>query len=119
MTAPQPDYTYRAVVRRWVDGDTVHVDIDLGLRKWAHDEPLRLLGVNAPDRKPLKAKATAWMVDAAPPGTAVVVRTYLDEEDRYGRLLAEVWLGDLLLNTALIAVGLGQPYAGGARPVDY
>jgi micrococcal nuclease len=119
MTAPQPDYTYRAVVRRWVDGDTVHVDIDLGLRKWSHDEPLRLLGVNAPDHKPAKGLATAWVNDAAPPGTDIVIRTHLDEEDRYGRLLAELWRGEVYLNEAIIDAGHGQPYSGGARPEGY
>jgi len=119
LDRPRPGYTYRAVVVDWTDGDTVHLDIDLGLRQWARDEPIRLLGVNAPDRKPLKAKATAWMEDAAPKGADLVVRTHLDEEDKYGRLLGDLWLGDLHLNTALIDAGLGQPYAGGARPADY
>lgn len=117
--APQPDYTYRAIVRRWVDGDSVHLDIDLGLRQWAHDEPIRLLGVNAPDRKPAKGTATAWMRDTCPVGTEVIVRTELDEEDRYGRLLGDLWLGDMHLNTALIDAGHGMPYAGGKRPEDY
>jgi micrococcal nuclease len=119
LDRPRPGYTYRARVVECTDWDTVVLNIDLGMRQWCHDEPIRLLGVNAPDRKPLKAKATAWMEDAAPEGTELVVRTHLDEEDKYGRLLGDLWLGDLHLNTALIDAGLGQPYAGGTRPADY
>jgi micrococcal nuclease len=119
LDRPRPGYTYRAVVVDWTDGDTVHLDIDLGLRQWARDEPIRLLGVNAPDRKPLKAEATAWMNDAAPAGSELIVRTHLDEEDKYGRLLGDLYLGDIHLNTALIDAGLGQHYAGGSRPADY
>lgn len=121
LDRPRPGYTYRSVVVDWTDGDTVHLDIDLGLRQWARDEPIRLLGVNAPDRKPLKAQATAWMTNAAPAGSELVVRTHLDEEDKYGRLLGDLYLpaSGLHLNTALIDAGLGQHYAGGARPADY
>ena len=125
LDRPRPGYTYRCRVARWTDADSGHFDIDLGLRHWAHDEPLRLRGANAPDRNPAKRAATAWMRDAAPEGTDLIVRTHRDEEDKYGRLLADLWLpadnaGDAIhLNTALIDAGHGQPYTGGKRPEDY
>jgi len=125
LDRPRPGYTYRAVVVRWVDADTVLLDIDLGLRQWTHDEPIRLNRVNAPDRKPAKGLATEWMRDAAPEGTELVIRTHLDEEDRYGRLLGDLYLladdsGRYLdLNAALVDAGHAQWYAGGTRPADY
>jgi endonuclease YncB( thermonuclease family) len=125
LDRPRPGYTYRCRVARWTDADSGHFDIDLGLRHWAHDEPLRLRGANAPDRNPAKRAATAWMRDAAPEGTDLIVRTHRDEEDKYGRLLADLWLpadnaGHAIhLNTALIDAGHGQPYTGGKRPEDY
>lgn len=119
LDRPRPGYTYRAVIRAWVDADTIDLDIDLGLRQWVHDERIRLLGVNAPDRNPAKGKATAWMRSTAPVGSQVIVRTHKDETEKYGRLLGDLYLGDLHLNTALIDAGLGQPYAGGVRPSDY
>jgi micrococcal nuclease len=119
LNRPRPGYTYRAIVREWVDADTVDLNIDLGVRQWVHDERIRLLGVNAPDRNPAKAKATAWMRSTAPVGSQVVVTTHKDETEKYGRLLGDLYLGDLHLNTALIDAGLGQPYAGGVRPADY
>lgn len=119
LDRPRPGYTYRAVVRRWVDADTIHLDIDLGLRHWAHDEGIRLLGVNAPDRNPAKAKATAWVRDLLPVGAQLIVRTHLDAQDKYGRLLGDLYDGDLHVNTAIIDAGHGQPYAGGKRPEDY
>jgi micrococcal nuclease len=119
LDRPRPGYTYRAVVREWVDADTVDLDIDLGLRQWVHDERIRLLGVNAPDRNPAKAKATAWVRDLAPAGAQLIVRTHKDETEKYGRLLGDLYLGDTHVNTAMIDAGHGQPYAGGKRPEDY
>jgi len=44
------DNNYRAVCRRVIDGDTIHVEVDLGLRvKRTLD--VRLIGVNAPELK--------------------------------------------------------------------
>jgi micrococcal nuclease len=42
-------YTYRCVVRRIVDGDTVDVDIDLGFDIWIKNQRIRLYDVDAPE----------------------------------------------------------------------
>lgn len=119
LDRPRPGYTYRARVHRWVDADTVELNIDLGLRQWTHEEPIRLLGVNAPDRNPAKAAATRWVRDLMPTHTDLIVRTHLDADDKYGRLLGDLYLGSTYVNQAIIDAGHGQPYTGGARPSDY
>jgi len=114
-------YHYRAVIRRWVDGDTVEMDVDLGLHVWKHTEDMRLIGINAPDKNPAKKAATAYVNQMAPAGAKVTIQTYLDDdEDRYGRLLVDIDLADgTNLNDAIVDAGHGQVYDGGARPSDY
>lgn len=40
-------YNYEATIRRWVDGDTVDVDIDLGFGLIYANQRLRLYGIDA------------------------------------------------------------------------
>ena len=40
-------YNYEATIRRWVDGDTVDVDIDLGFGLIYSNQRLRLYGIDA------------------------------------------------------------------------
>ena len=44
-------YEYNVVIQRWVDGDTVDVDIDLGFGVWLNDQRVRLAGINAPESR--------------------------------------------------------------------
>lgn len=110
-----PAYTYQATVRRWVDGDTVDLDVDLGFNMHARVR-FRLHGVDTPERgQPGYAEATDLCREVAPEGTTVRVDSYKDG-DKYGR-----WLG--LVTTpagrsvqyALLEAGLAVPYFGGAR----
>ena len=42
-------YFYKAVVRSVYDGDTVTLDIDLGLGVWLKKQKIRLYGINTPE----------------------------------------------------------------------
>lgn len=42
-------YQYSAIVRKVVDGDTLEINIDLGLSVWVHNEKIRLYGINTPE----------------------------------------------------------------------
>ena len=112
----EPAYTYRAVVTKVVDGDTIDVDLDLGCHVWIHRR-LRFLEVNAwetrgEDReRGLAAKAFVEQVIAD--ADRVIVQTEMDAEGKYGRLLAWVHLVDgdgssSCLNKALIDEGHGR-----------
>lgn len=120
------DYTRRAKAVRVVDGDTIVVDIDLGVWVWKHGETLRLLGVDTPEKFGIKKWidkdagllteeysrgqaasdfTTKWIKDNAPDGN-IVIRTVKDQSGKYGRLLVEVFsLGGLSLNQALLESG--------------
>ena len=41
-------YQYNAVIRKVIDGDTIEIDIDLGLTIWVHNEKIRLYGMIRP-----------------------------------------------------------------------
>lgn len=105
----QPDYTYKAKVLRWVDGDTVWLDTDMGMRIHT-DTDFRLFGINTPERGKLNfSEATNYARHLAPEGSFLTVKTYKNPE-KYGRWLAQLYLDDTSINDALVASGLAVPY---------
>ena len=109
-------YEYEATVRRWVDGDTVDVDINLGFGLIYANQRLRLYGIDAPeqrtrdlDEKEKGLAATAYVNEVAPVGSKITIVTY--KEGKYGRILAEVFLEDNTnLNSLLTEVGHAERY---------
>ena len=74
-------YEYRAKVLRWVDGDTVDVEIDLGL-KIRVEQRIRLAGINTPEtnsrdqgQKTRGIQAVMVAARLAPPSLCVTIRT--------------------------------------------
>lgn len=110
-------WTYRAVVVRWKDGDTLVVNIDQGFHDWKHDQPLRLIGIDAPDVQPAKEAARAFCHERWPPGTELVVRTVQDkrgdETRSFERWLAEAWGKGVSLAETILAAGHAKPYKAG------
>lgn len=98
MTTRPEKYCYDAYVIRVIDGDTLVVDIDLGLRVWARGQHVRLLGINMPERMTtLGILATSQLGDLVY-ARNVLLRTHKDRDDKYGRLLGTVWVGDTNVN---------------------
>lgn len=110
-----PEYSYRAEVIRWVDGDTVDVVIDLGFHTFSHQR-LRLHGIDTPERgQPNYAQARELAEHYAAPGTFVVAETFKTPE-KYGRFLARLYVGAAVcINDVLVEKGLARIYSGGAR----
>lgn len=112
-------YDYKAKVIRWVDGDTVWLEVDLGFRMTSTTD-FRLYGVDTPERGQLNhAEATALCNQIAPAGSSVRIKTYKDP-DKYGRWLAEVTpLGAAgsvpTVTNQLINAALGKAYFGGKK----
>ena len=96
------------LVVKVVDGDTIHVRI--GDRV----EPVRYIGINTPElHHPRKGEEPGGREAALRNGELVAskrVRLELDVQsrDRYGRLLAYVWVGDVLVNAELVRLGYAQ-----------
>jgi len=109
-------YEYRATVERVVDGDTVDLDIDLGLDVHAK-ERCRLYGIDTPEMRgesrPLGIEARDFLVEMVL-GREVVAQTIKDRRGKYGRYLVALFLesGDDLLdvNQALIEAGHAVVY---------
>lgn len=88
---PEPDYTYRATILRVVDGDTCHVEIDLGLDVRVRTT-LRLAGLNAPELPTDEGKAAkAFLMGLLALGE-VLVRTIKDRREKYGRYLGMLYV---------------------------
>ncbi|MEK7818842.1 MAG: thermonuclease family protein [Bacteroidota bacterium] len=90
-------YHYNAKVVSVYDGDTITVDIDLGLSVFIKGEKLRLLRINAPElRGKSKSKGikSRDFLKKIVDGKEIVIETIKDRREKYGRYLAEVWIKD-------------------------
>jgi len=124
MTLPTP-YVYRATVIKVYDGDTITVDLDMGV--YVHKTPVscRLAGIDTPEirtriasEKEAAYAARDWLQEAIL-GRTVLVQS-LAKPDKYGRLLVRVWCeetcGEQCINDLLIEKGHALPYDGGTKP---
>lgn len=97
-------------VVRVIDGDTIVVRLD-GTR-----EHIRYIGIDTPEMDDERPEIRRRAVAAKEANARLVggrrVRLELDVErrDRYGRLLAYVWIGDTLVNEVLVRAGHAAPY---------
>ena len=99
-------------VVRWVDGDTVILNVDLGFKVWS-EQKFRLARVNTPEvGQPGYREAVAYVNEAIPAGSEIVVDCL--GLDKYGRWIAEVYLpgtfDSVNLNDSLVSKGLAVPY---------
>lgn len=121
MSAAALAWTVYGTVVKVTDGDTVRLDLDLGWKVRLHDEPVRIAGINTPEKntEPGIAAATA-LASLLPPGRAVKVisKRWLGDREKYGRVLAELELADgQHVSTWLIDRGYALPWDGvGPRP---
>jgi len=126
-------WRFHARIIRWVDGDTVELDmlVDVGFEMMTTQRRMaRLLGVNTPElhaKDPDERERAMAALDfvrrswpyqlvgaAVRSGTPVVVE--VAKYDKYGRDLARVTdLNGTDISQALITAGLGEHYDGGAR----
>jgi len=129
-------YQYNAVIRKVVDGDTIEIDIDLGLSAWVHNEKIRLYGIDTPEVYGVKKGSPEWELgnqssefvkQNLKENGQVIIETIKDKKEKYGRYLALVYIqidqsiltglteirniGDFYcLNDILIAKGLAKKY---------
>lgn len=106
-------YTYRCQLVRVIDGDTVEVTIDLGFHL-SLQRPVRLKGINAPETKgESKAageKAAAHLFALLVNRPGLTIQTFLDKEDKYGRVLGVFFDGDKNINAQMVMDGYAVPY---------
>ncbi|MCG3211267.1 MAG: hypothetical protein FOGNACKC_04910 [Anaerolineae bacterium] len=108
-------YHYRALVRSVYDGDTCTVDIDLGLKTWIRGEKLRLNRINAPElrgaERPQGLLSRDFLKEQIE-GKEIYIQTIKDQQEKYGRYIAEIWLqsGDdwININDLLVQQGFAR-----------
>lgn len=116
---PTP-YVYRALVQSVYDGDTIRVDIDLGLSIKVHAS-CRLLGIDTPEIRTKSASEKKLAYQARDRLREIVLDQWVTlhsvaKPDKYGRLLVKVWSDEFgYVNSLLIDEGLARPYDGGTR----
>lgn len=90
-------------VARIVDGDTFQC---------RDGRKIRLIGIDSPERRqrPFGASARQGLLGMIPPGAVVRLQRDVTLTDRYGRLLAYVWVGSTLVNEAMVRDGWAVLY---------
>jgi micrococcal nuclease len=99
-----------ATVDSVVDGDTIKITMG------SNQETVRLLLVDTPETvhpskpvEPYGPEASAFVKGLLIPGTEVGIEIDVSERDKYGRLLAYVWIDDnQMLNEMLLEQGLAR-----------
>lgn len=100
MTLQITPYCYHGTVLRWVDGDTLDIEVDLGF-KMKTTQRFRLLGVDTPERgQPGFNEAKALAEQLAPTGSSLLFESM--KSDKYGRWLIHI----APVSEALLASGL-------------
>ncbi|HET8943321.1 MAG TPA: thermonuclease family protein [Dehalococcoidia bacterium] len=112
----EPTTTFRpnltpATVTRVVDGDTIVVEIS------GREYKLRYIGINTPEvvdpRRPVECfgqEARGYNEELVL-GRTVGLEKDVSETDEFGRLLRYVWIGDQMVNAALVREGYAQASA--------
>lgn len=110
VTAAQDDlWTYKAHVIDIVDGDTLHVSIDLGFG-FTMNQTLRLRGLDAPEINSSDGKeAKEFLRNLLGQAQTITVKT--SKSDKYDRYLADVFVGAIYINQKLLDEG----FAAGVR----
>ena len=105
------NYVYEADVIEAYDGDTVTLDIDLGVDVWLRKHRCRLYRINTPEvrgterphglisRNVLREKIV---------GKKVIIQTYKDKRGSFSRLLVDIWLDGENINDWLVSEGLAE-----------
>ena len=92
---------FEALCTRVIDGDTIEL---------ADGEHVRYIGMDTPEMRPVEAYAKAATEANRELVEHETVRLVMDveERDRYGRVLAYVYVDDLFVNAELVRRGLAQ-----------
>lgn len=107
------EFRYVAIITEVYDGDTVTANIDLGFYMHIHNQKFRLLYVDAPEIKGSTKELGTLSRNALREkvlGKEVILRTYKDSKDKYGRWLCEIFVGDENINQWLIDEGYAVTY---------
>lgn len=106
-------YTYKAIVIRVVDGDTVDFNVDLGFRTYMTLR-FRLLDIDAPEKH---RGQEGWQeskehLEMLLDDDLVILQTQKDP-DNFGRWLCTIYKNEVNINQQMIDDGFAVKYAKG------
>ena len=101
-----------------VDGDTIQVDVDKGMRDWKRGARMRLYAINAAEvrgsERPLGLSAKSHLtslLETCPgfPHCELIVKTHKDKKT-FDRYVAEIWTrdGEACLNLVMVIDGFAE-----------
>ncbi len=115
-------YYYSAYVTDVYDGDTLTVDVDLGLGVWRNGQSIRLWKLNTPEVRGPEREAGLKVRDFVRDlvlDRHVLLRTIIDKRgddqtEKFGRLLGEILVEDktgntININELLLQQGMARP----------
>jgi micrococcal nuclease len=88
-------YNYKARVIDVFDGNTIRVDIDVGMSIWIRMEPIRLGRIKVPaitGEEEEKGKEAKEFLRKKIVGKEILIGTAKDKKSETGRFLGEIWL---------------------------
>jgi len=114
-----PNYTYKAKITAITDADSFTALVDCGFHI-NKTIKIRLFGIDAPEIRGIEREEGLKAKDYVASlilNKEVIIKTYKDPKDKYGRWLAEI-IGDFgegnpkNLTSFLLSKGIGHPYFG-------
>jgi len=100
----------KAIVKEVIDGDTIKVELAGG-----REETVRMLLIDTPETvapgkpvQPFGKEARNYLKRTLIKDSVIEIERGIEERDRYGRLLAYVWLDGKNVNLELVKEGLAR-----------
>lgn len=102
--------TFIATIIKVIDGDTVKIELPNG-----NEETVRLLLIDTPETvhptkavQPFGPEASQFSKKLMPANSKIEVELGINERDKYGRLLAYLYVDDKMVNKLLLEKGLAR-----------
>ena len=115
-------HEYKAKIKRFVDGDTVDVDIDLGFGIVLAKQRIRLYGIDTPESRTRDKEekfygklAAQFLKDQCKKGSCFTLKTHLDMKGKYGRILGEIIVDGVNINQLMIEEYIAVEYDGRSK----
>ena len=105
-------YEYKAIVKNVVDGDTIDVTFDLGMKIYT-DQRIRMYGIDTPERGQQNFLEAKMFLSDQILGKQVTIKTH--KQSKYGQYLGDVYLNDIHINQLMLSQGFAKPYFGGTK----
>lgn len=105
-------YQYKAKIISVYDGDTVTAMVDLGFYHFQQMK-FRLYGIDTPELRGEEREEGLKVRDIVREmilDKDVIINSYKDKQEKYGRYLANIIIGDIDLNVWLVENGHAKEY---------